>query len=81
MTTTIRARTPCVCKAPRWFHCLCYEEEVVYEAEGHPWEVEDIGAPTPAFVAYVAALHPGWDLIYAGLPHLSAEYAAALRAA
>lgn len=83
MTTKITARAPgCSCKARRWFECSCDLEAIVYEAEGHPWEIEDIGIPTPAFVAYVAALHPGWDLIrLPGPEYLSAEYAAALRAA
>jgi len=55
---------------------------VVYEAKGHPWEIEDTGIPTPAFVAHVAGLHPDCDLIFLpGPAYLSAEYRAALHPA
>lgn len=83
MTTRITARSPgCSCGARRWFNCSCYRESVVYEAKGHPWEIEDTGIPTPAFVAHVAGLHPDCDLIFLpGPAYLSAEYRAALHPA
>lgn len=79
MSAWIKARGPaCTCKARDWWLCSCHEEGVDYEAAGHPWEIEETGIPTPAFVAYVAERHPGWDLIHLPLPdYLSAEYRAA----
>lgn len=65
MSARITVRSPaCTCTARRWFDCTCDREETVYDAAGHPWEIEDIGVPTLEFVAYVVALHPAADLIY-----------------
>lgn len=69
MSASITVSEPCTC-GRRWFECACSEDIATYEAAGHPWEVEDIGAPTPAFVRYVRDLHPGKSLRYIDLPHL-----------
>lgn len=59
----------CACPG-EWYRCKCDGEQTVYDAAGHPWEVEDIGVPTPEFVAYVRKLHPTARLVYIDLPHL-----------
>jgi hypothetical protein len=80
MPATVSARPPCTCNARRWFECRCVSDGFTYTGEGHPWEIEDIGIPTPHFVAHVAKLHPGWDLVYADGPaYLADRYAAALQ--
>lgn len=75
---TIRARTNCTCTRA-WFDCRCDAEETVYDASGHPWTIEDTPIPSPAFVAYVAKMHPGATLVHIqGPAYLAAEYAAAM---
>ena len=67
----------CTCGAKQWFQCSCQGGQT-YTANGHPWEIEDMGAPTPEFVAYVAKRHPGAALRFIELPHLANEYKVAL---
>ena len=79
MSAVIRVRTRCTC-GETWFRCVCSEEVATYTGEGHPWEIEDLGVPTPEFVAYVVKLEPGMDLIYRSTPaYLAAAYARALQ--
>lgn len=67
MKAKITARDGCTCPAgTEWFYCQCAAEDTVYEAEGHPWEVEDIGLPTRTFIRYVRGLHPAAKLICIG---------------
>ncbi len=70
----------CTCGAARWFQCKCNGDRCEYVADGHPWEIEDIGIPTPHFVEYVAGLHPGCRLIFMpGPSYLAEKYKDALR--
>ena len=75
----ITVMPPCTCGAKDWFRCSCAGEHCEYRADGHPWEIEDIGVPTPEFVEYVAKLHPGSRLRYLPTPsYLDDKYKAAL---
>lgn len=75
----ITVMPPCTCAARFWFECRCAGDRCEYVADGHPWEIEDIGIPTPEFVAYVAKLHPGCRLIFMpGPSYLDDKYKAAL---
>jgi len=75
----ITVAPPCTCSAKHWFQCRCDGDRCEYVADGHPWEIEDIGIPTPEFVEYVAKLHPGSRLICLPGPwYLAEKYKAAL---
>lgn len=58
---TITVTTPCDCGA-RWFACPHREDVATYACNR---DLDGTGRVHPDDAAYVAAAHPGMDIIYA----------------
>lgn len=64
LPATVRALSVCTCR-DAWYACRCDTASVTtYTAIGDPWTLDGTSVPSPAFIEYVAKLHPGATLVY-----------------